>query len=147
YLNWQQDPYSNYLARFVFTEPARELRIDVDLVAEMTIINPFDFFLEDYAQKVPFGYDSILARELVPYLAAEPAGPRLQRLIAASRQSGVRTIDFLVDVNRHLQQAIRYLIRMEPGIQTCEETLTLQSGSCRDSAWLLVQLLRHLGLA
>jgi len=147
FLNWQQDPYSNYLARLVFNKPARELVIEVDLIAEMTSINPFDFFVETHAEHYPFAYDPVVAKELIPYLETLPAGPKLQGLIADLRRDGASTNDFLVEINRRVQQTVRYTIRMEPGVQTCEETLTKGSGSCRDSAWLLVQLLRHLGLA
>jgi uncharacterized protein (DUF2126 family)/transglutaminase-like putative cysteine protease len=147
FLNWQQDPYGNYLARLVFPEATPELRVEVDLVAEMTAINPFDFFIETTAEKYPFTYDPVLAKELLPYQETLPAGPRLQALVADLRKSGLRTVDYLVEINRHLHQRIQYLIRMEPGIQTPEETLTLGRGSCRDSGWLLVQVLRHLGLA
>src|SRR5262245_17289363 len=139
FLNWQQDPYSNYLARLVFPEPARELRVRVDLVAEMTAINPFDFFVEPGAEKYPFGYDPVLVLELTPYLEAAPAGPKLHQFINDVRRRDIRTVDYLVEINRHLQRLVRYVIRMEPGIQTCEETLTSASGSCRDSAWLMVQ--------
>jgi uncharacterized protein (DUF2126 family)/transglutaminase-like putative cysteine protease len=147
FLNWQQDPYSNYLARLVFGKPTPVLRVEVDLVAEMTAINPFDFFLEKAAEQWPFTYEACLAKELQPFLEAHCAGPRLQALIAELRREKLGTIDYLVEINRRVHQAVRYIIRMEPGIQTCEETLTLSSGSCRDSAWLLVQVLRHLGLA
>ena len=147
YLNWQQDPYSNHLARLVFPKPVSELRIEVDLVAEMTVINPFDFFVEEAAEKFPFRYDAILARELIPYLETEPAGPRLQALASELRGSDVRTVDYIVELNRRLHEKIRYVIRLEPGVQPCEQTLELGSGSCRDTGWLLVQLLRQLGLA
>jgi uncharacterized protein (DUF2126 family) len=147
FINWQQDPQSNYLARVVFPERVHSLSIEVGLVAEMTIINPFDFFLEDYAEKFPFSYAEGLSKELAPYLETLPAGPRLEELVESIECSPRRTMDFLVALNQRIQRMIRYLIRMEPGIQTCEETLTLLSGSCRDSAWLLVQVLRHLGLA
>ena len=147
YLNWQQDPYSNYLARLVFQEPTREFRVEVDLIAELTVINPFDFFVEDSALKYPFAYDPTLAHELTPYLATEPAGPLLKGLVAAVRRHNLVTVDYLVELNRQLHQDIKYIIRLEPGIQPCEETLTKRSGSCRDSAWLLVQLVRQLGLA
>ncbi len=113
----------------------------------MTAINPFDFFVETYAEQCPFTYDPVLAKELIPYLETLPAGPKLQSLIAELRRGKVRTNDYLVEINQRLQREVKYLIRMEPGVQTCEETLTKGSGSCRDSAWLLVQLLRHLGLA
>ena len=147
FLNWQQDPYSNYLARLVFQQEARSLKVEVDLVVEMTAINPFDFFVEPSAEKFPFVYDEALARELVPYLETLPAGPKLTELVRSLRRDGCLTNDFLVAINQRLQHEIRYLIRMEPGVQTPEETLTLGCGSCRDSAWLMVQVLRQLGLA
>ncbi len=147
FINWQQDPYSNRLARLVFPKKTRELDIEVDLVAEMTVINPFDFFLEPDAEKYPFKYDEILSRELAPYLAFDPPGPKLAQVVQEVRKSNLRTIDFLVELNSGLQKRIKYLIRMEPGVQTPEETLTKLSGSCRDTAWLLVQLLRNLGMA
>jgi uncharacterized protein (DUF2126 family)/transglutaminase-like putative cysteine protease len=147
FLNWHQDPYSNYNARLVFNEPARELVVEVDLVVEMTAINPFDFFIEACAEKYPFAYDPVVAKELIPYLETLPAGPKLQALSAELRRDEVGTIDYLVDINQRLQRAVKYIIRMDPGVQTCEETLTKGSGSCRDSAWLMVQVLRRLGLA
>ncbi len=147
FLNWQQDPYSNYLARLVFPKPTREFSIEVDLVAEMTVINPFDFFIEESAQKYPFVYEPVLAKELLPFRESGPAGPLLGALVEEVRKSDVRMEDFLVDINRRLSQQIKYLVRMEPGVQTSEETLTVGSGSCRDTGWLLVQLLRQLGLA
>ncbi|HTR68166.1 MAG TPA: transglutaminase family protein [Terriglobales bacterium] len=151
FINWQQDPYSNRLARLVFPKKTSEFSVEVDLVAELTVINPFDFFLEKYAEEYPFTYDAVLSRELIPYLEAAPPGPALQALIGEVRsdhgKEKLRSVDFLVAVNQLIQRRIKYLIRMEPGIQTPEETLALQSGSCRDSAWLQVQLLRHLGLA
>jgi len=147
FLNWQQDPYSNYLARLVFQKPVREFSVEVDLVAEMISINPFDFFIEADAEHYPFTYDPILAKELNPYLETKPAGKKLQELVRELRCDKIKTIDYLVAINQKLQKLIRYIVRLEPGIQSCEQTLTLASGSCRDSAWLLVQVLRHLGLA
>jgi uncharacterized protein (DUF2126 family)/transglutaminase-like putative cysteine protease len=147
FINWQQDPYSNRLARLVFPKKTREFAVEVDLVAEMTVINPFDFFIEKSADEFPFVYDATLSRELAPYLETAPAGPKLAALIAKSRKKNVKTIDYLVGLNQSLSGEVKYLIRLEPGLQSPEETLTLGSGSCRDSAWLLVQLLRHLGLA
>ena len=147
FINWQQDPYSNHLARLVFPKKTTEFAVEVDLVAEMTVINPFDFFLEKYAEEFPFQYDPVAKRELVPYLKKRRGGAQLDALTKESRREKIRTIDFLVEVNQLLQQRIKYLIRMEPGIQRPEKTLALRSGSCRDSAWLLVQLFRNLGLA
>ncbi len=150
FVNWQQDPQSNYLARLVFPEKTTELRIEVDLVAEMSVINPFDFFLEPYAEKFPFAYEAGAVDELAPYLAAAPEaslGPRFRDYLGAIPRTPAASVDFLVGLNQRLQHDVRYLVRLEPGVQTPEQTLALGSGSCRDSAWLLVQLLRHLGLA
>jgi uncharacterized protein (DUF2126 family)/transglutaminase-like putative cysteine protease len=149
FLNWQQDAYSNYLARLVFLKPTRDFVVEVDLIAEMVSINPFDFFVDEYATHYPFQYEESLLVELHPYLAVRESGPLLAALLRESKpaKSPIRTIDYLVELNRRLQIAIRYVIRMEPGVQNCEETLAKRSGSCRDTAWLLVQLLRHLGLA
>ena len=147
FLNWQQDPFANYLARLVLPEPTTEFKITVDLVVEMAVYNPFDFFLEPQAEHFPFAYSTEQAQELAPYLATEPLTPRLAQRLAQIDRSERRTIDFLVELNQQLSRDIRYLIRLEPGVQTPEQTLALASGSCRDSAWLLVQLLRHCGLA
>ncbi len=147
FINWQQDPQSNYLARLVFPEPTTELVVEVDLVAEMAVFNPFDFFLEPYAEQCPFSYDPATARELRPFLEVEPAGPRLSALLAKVPRGTTRTIDFLVGLNQLVSREVSYVIRLEAGVQTCEQTLDLRSGSCRDSAWLLVQIMRHLGLA
>jgi uncharacterized protein (DUF2126 family)/transglutaminase-like putative cysteine protease len=147
FLNWQQDPYGNYLARLVFPKPTRSFEVEVDLVADMTVINPFDFFVETSAETYPFFYEPDAAKELAPYLETAPAGPRLKQIVSGLRAEGIRSVDHLVAVNRRIHEAVRYLIRMEPGVQACEETLTLGSGSCRDSAWLLVQTLRQLGIA
>jgi uncharacterized protein (DUF2126 family)/transglutaminase-like putative cysteine protease len=147
FINWQQDPYSNRLARLVFPSKANEFSVEVDLVAELRVTNPFDFFLEKYGENYPFHYDPVLLRELSPYLEAQSPGLRQQAVLRQFRRDKIRTIDFLVEVNQELQRRIKYIIRMEPGIQTPEETLRIQSGSCRDSAWLMVQMLRNLGLA
>ena len=147
FVNWQQDPNGNWLARYVFPEKARELAITVDLVADMAVINPFDFFVEPFAETFPFEYPAEFAEELAPYLDAEPAGPRLSELVASLPRHRHNTVDFLVTVNQRLQREIRYLIRMETGVQAPEETLSARAGSCRDSAWLMVQVLRRLGLA
>jgi uncharacterized protein (DUF2126 family) len=147
FINWQQDPFSNYLARLVFPEKTTEFKVTVDLVAEMAVYNPFDFFLEPSAENFPFEYEPGLRHDLLPYLAKSEATPRFRELLASIDRREQRTIDFLVAINQRLQREIKYLIRMEPGVQTPEQTLANASGSCRDTGWLLVQLLRHLGLA
>jgi uncharacterized protein (DUF2126 family) len=155
FINWQQDPFSNHMARLVFPEKTRQFKVTVDLVVEMATYNPFDFFLEPHAQSWPFQYEPELQHDLQPYLAQldTPAvGPGFQAYLADLRRpthegKDIATIDKLVALNQQLQQDISYVIRLEPGVQTPETTLALRKGSCRDSAWLMVQLLRHMGLA
>ncbi len=147
FINWQQDAFSNYLARLVFQKNTKHLTVEVDVVADLTPIDPFDFFLTDEAQDYPFVYSEAEKIELAPYLLREEAGPRVKRWLKGVDVRKRYTIYFLSDLLKRLQQDIAYTVRMEPGVQTPEETLEKASGSCRDSAWLLVQILRHLGLA
>ena len=146
FVNWQQDAFSNHLARLVFPEKTQEFDVVVDLVADMRVINPFDFFLEDEAREWPFPYGDALRRELAPFLKVSP-GPLVSHYVASVSRASQPTVSFLMELNQRVQRDIHYIIRMEPGVQTSEETLRLRSGSCRDSAWLLVEILRSLGLA
>ena len=148
FVNLQQDPYGNYLARFVFPDPVTELKIEVDLVADMTVYNPFDFFVEEEADQMALRLSRDIRDDLSIYMQPEPSRARaLQALLATLDRSDAATVDLIVGLNARLQQKIDYVIRMEPGVQTPEETLEAALGSCRDSSWLLVQILRHLGLA
>ena len=147
FINWQQDPFGNFLARVDFPEKLRNFKVEVDLLTEIRVFNPFDFFLEDYAENYPFKYEASLREELAPYLEVKESEKGLLTWLKQVNQSKRGIIDFLVDINMKLNQSLAYTVRLEPGIQTCEETLKLGSGSCRDMAWLLCQALRHLGLA
>ncbi len=147
FVNYQQDAYGNWLARYVFPEPVTELKIEVDLVADMTVYNPFDFFVEDSAEFYPFSYPEDISDDLSIYLRAEPMGPRLKAFVDSVSREKTRIVDFIVHLNARLANEIGYVIRMEPGVQTPEETFETGKGSCRDTSWLLVQALRHLGLA
>ncbi|MGE3842863.1 MAG: DUF2126 domain-containing protein [Vicinamibacterales bacterium] len=147
FINWQQDPQGNFLARLTFPSPTTTLSFEVDLIAEMTVINPFDFFLEPSAEQLPFEYEGTLLEELAPFLVLPPAGDRLKAWLRSVEPSRVGTVSFLVGLNQRLQREIQYVTRLEPGVQSSDETLARASGSCRDTAWLLVQILRHLGLA
>ncbi len=147
FLNWQQDPQGNFLARVVFPEKITHFDVTVDLTADLATVNPFDFFLEPEAEDWPFVYDPILDNELAPFRRIDPPGPLLAALLAEVPRETLRTVDMLVDVNRRVQERISYIVRLEPGVWTPEQTLAAGKGSCRDSAWLLVQLLRHLGYA
>ncbi len=152
FINWQQDPFGNFLARYVFHKPCRMLKVQVDLIADMTVINPFDFFVDDSVKHFPFSYEAWLARELKPFLEISDSGPQLDAYVASLQselagKAEVVTVDYLVALNQRLQQHIGYTIRMEAGVQTPEQTLSLRTGSCRDTSWLFVQILRRLGIA
>lgn len=149
FLNWQQDAFANWQARLVFPEKTSELTVTVDVIADMVAINPFDFFLEETAQQVPFAYEPLLKADLTPYLAMPKLGEAFDAFLAKApeQSSGEATIDWLVALNSYVQQAINYTVRMEPGVQTPDETITRALGSCRDSGWLLVAMLRRLGYA
>jgi uncharacterized protein (DUF2126 family)/transglutaminase-like putative cysteine protease len=155
FINWQQDAFGNFLARLVFPNRARSLTITVGLIADMKVINPFDFFIEDWAEHVGFTYPKALAEDLKPYLRpidenGEGSGPGdlTQAWVKNfSVAPGTRTIDWLVALNRAVNADVGYSLRMEPGVQTPDHTLRTGIGSCRDSAWLLVSILRQLGLA
>lgn len=124
FINWQQDPFGNYLARVVFPKKTHKLAIEVDLVADLVTINPLDFFLEPYAEHTPFKYEPQLRKELAPYFEVQESGPKLTQWLSGIKRDKRHTVDFLVELNQHLQGDIAYAIRMEPGVQSCEETLT-----------------------
>lgn len=147
FLNWQQDPFANWQARLVFPEPTRQLSVRVDLVAQIRVFNPFDFFTEEYAAKYPFEYAPRLKHELLPYLAVTGDSPRLRAFAADFTEKDLTIVDFIVALNQYVRNHVGYVIRLEPGVQSPHETLEKKSGSCRDSAYLLVQLARCLGLA
>jgi uncharacterized protein (DUF2126 family)/transglutaminase-like putative cysteine protease len=147
FLNWQQDPHGNFQARVVVPEKTRAFEVLVDVIADLAVINPFDFFLEPEAETWPFAYDPVLAEELAPFRKLASPGPLLAARLDALDKTPRRTIDLLVELNQALSDDIAYVIRLEPGVQTPEETLKLAKGSCRDTGWLLVHMLRHLGFA
>ena len=150
FINWQQDPFGNYLARIVFPEKIDHFEVDVEVIADMVVINPFDFFIEEYAEKPGFEYDGGLLKQLVPYLEVVEEDELLEEIVAKAKKllvADMNTVDYLVAINQLVYNTLRYNIRMEPGVQSCKQTLELKSGSCRDFTWLLVQILRRLGLA
>jgi uncharacterized protein (DUF2126 family)/transglutaminase-like putative cysteine protease len=146
FVNWQQDPHGNWIARFVFPEKTTEFSVTVDFRADLEVINPFDFFVEPYAETWPFAFPDELREDLSAFVTPEEVGSHLADLLKSISHAPQNTVDFLVGLNRRLHAMIRYIVRLEPGVQTPEETLTAAAGSCRDSAWLLVQILRHIGL-
>ena len=146
-LHWQQDPFGNFIARVDFWESMPKMSIKVEITALLEPMNPFDFFLDTYAESFPFTYEDQLRKDLMPYLEVAELGPLLKQWLQKIDQTKRGTVEFLILLNQQVFQDIAYSIRMEPGIQTTEETLASAIGSCRDSGWFLVQVLRHYGLA
>lgn len=147
FVNTQQDPYGNFLTRFVFPEPVTELKIEVDLIADMTVYNPFDFFVEETAEPGPSNIPRICAPICRSIACRNRRRPPCSASSATIDRRPRNTVTFVTDLNARLQQVISYIVRMEPGVWTPEETLTNGQGSCRDSSWLLVNILRNLGFA
>ncbi|NRD20036.1 transglutaminase family protein [Winogradskyella eckloniae] len=145
FFNWQQDPFGNYVARLVFPDKTDELSVDVEIIADLKTINPFDFFIEESAEEFPFEYSETVKKELQPYLEITDNGNLLKEFLKTLDYTPRKTIYFLVHVNQMIYDYLSYNIRLDPGVQSCEETLDLKKGSCRDYAWLFVQTLRHLG--
>ena len=147
FINWQQDPQSNRLARLVFNKPTKLFALTVDLVADMTVINPFDFFLEESAETYPFEYSKQLRRELRPYFQKMPMRERFRAFFEEVDRSEQPTNLFVVGLNQLVNRSLKYSIRMDPGVYSPERLLKEGVGSCRDFAWLLVHLYRRCGLA
>ena len=135
-LNWQLDPHNNRQARLLFSGKTNEFLVDVNLVADLTPYNPFAFFLEPGVEEYPFAYTPLLAKDLEPYRYVDRAGPRLLAFLESFRGRKSGTMSLLLDLNRKVRDEIGYVTRLEPGVQTCEETFEKRSGSCRDTAWV-----------
>lgn len=146
-LHWQQDPFGNFLARVDFLGPLQTMAFQVHIQARLEPVNPFDFFIDTYAESYPFDYQAQLKKDLTSYLEVAQASPYLTEWLKQIDQTKRGTVDFLNYLNQRVYQHVAYSVRLQPGVQTAEETLQRAIGSCRDSGWLLVQVLRHLGLA
>ncbi len=151
FLNWYQDIFGNFVANVVIPERTDEFKIEVDLKADINIINPFDFFIDKAYETWPFKYDDTTANELGNYFKITENGPLLKKWIDENiTRAGIdkkNTIDLLVYLNQKLHESAQYIIRLEHGVYTPEQLFQLKQGSCRDFAWTLCQICRHLGIA
>ena len=147
FLNWQLDPHHNRRARLLFPQKTSEFVVELNLVADLSPSNPFEFLLEPGIEQYPFDYSAEQARDLQPYLSADPPGPLLLAFLEHFLGTKDGSINLLLHVNRKVRDEVGYVTRLEQGVQSCEETLEKRTGSCRDSAWLFVQILRNLGIA
>jgi len=145
WLHWQQDPLGNFMARVLMTEPVAAFSVTVDLTAEISTINPFDFFVEPEAANWPFIPEPWLAEQLLPYRRLDPLGPLLDAFLQEIPRTPRGTVEFLVNLTARVHQRVAYVQRPEPGVWDTEKLLREGCGSCRDSSWLLVQMLRRLG--
>lgn len=147
FLSWQFDPFLNQVARVIFPKKTSEFAVEVDLTVDLSPINPFEFLLDPAVEEYPFEYAPDLARDLQPNLLVDAPGNLLRTFVGTCQDQRTGTMDFLLHLNRKVRDEIDYVVRLEQGVQTSEETLQKRSGSCRDSAWLLVESLRNLGIA
>ncbi|HSI04083.1 MAG: transglutaminase family protein [Myxococcota bacterium] len=149
-IRWQQDPNGNHVAHVVFDAEVEALDVDVEIVADIRPVNPFDFWVEERCKRVPFAYSDELTHDLQPYLATGDetlaTGARFRELSAAL-PTAQETVPLLVALNTAVNKRLKYVIREEAGIWTPEETLENGRGSCRDFAVLLIALARQRGLA
>lgn len=145
WLHWQQDPLGNFMARVLTTEPVTSFSVTVEITAEIAPVNPFDFFVEPEAASWPFTPAPWLADMLLPYQRLDPLGPRFAELLADIPQERCGTVELLTSLAALVHQRIAYVKRHEPGVWDTEQVLRAGRGSCRDSSWLLVQVLRRLG--
>jgi transglutaminase-like putative cysteine protease len=151
-VHWYTDALGNRVARCLFPQPVAELRFDVELTADLAPINPFDFLLDLWSSQFPFRYPDELAIDLAPALGADPAAAAMSEWVERVKSEflstgSINTVTLLVELNLRVRREVAYIVREEAGVQAPEETLALAAGSCRDSAWLLTQALRQLGLA
>lgn len=142
-----QDPYGNTETRINFNNRISQFEINVVIVASIEPVNPFQFFIESYASHYPFIYRAADQRPLALYMEVSKAGPLLESWIARLDFPSTEIVDFIAHINRSVYRDIHYHERIEPGVQTAEQSLERRTGSCRDSAWLLVQILRQFKLA
>ena len=145
WLHWQQDPLGNFMARVLVTQPVTAFSVTVDLTAEISTVNPFDFFVEPEAATWPFTPEPWLAEQLLPYRRLDPLGPLLDAFLQEIPRTPRGTVEFLVNLTARVHQRVAYVQRPEPGVWDTEKLLREGCGSCRDSSWLLVQMLRRLG--
>lgn len=146
-IDWLRDSFDNHLARLSFDRPIPGLSVDIGLKLEVTEVAPFELPVDASALFYPFEYRQHLHAGLAPYLQVAESGSLLRGWLQRTDCRRRFTLNFLADLAGRVRSEIDYCVRMQPGVQSCEQTLLLGSGSCRDSAWLLVQILRHLGLA
>ena len=154
-IQWRHDPFANQTAEVRFADKTDLFRVSValsvDLSVDLTIdhqTNPsVDFSLTSESERLPLNYTPQLIRELAAYRHTQAAGSLFQQYLGTIERHDMRTAALVVMLNQKLHRDIRYRIRKEHGVQTPEQTLQEGSGSCRDSGWLLVQLLRHCGFA
>ncbi len=147
WLNWLRDPLENYVGRLDFPEPVTRLGLDVELIAELEPMNPFDFLVEPYAAEYPFDYPKQLQKELAPYLAAPASGARLDAWLDALDPRLGYIMDFLRQVNSRVNASVPRVLPADSGAIDLEATLASGTGSSRAVAWLATLALRDLGMA
>lgn len=144
---WYQDIYGNFIGKLNMFEKTDYLSLEINFLAEIKSINPFNFLVDSHIEKYPFYYTKQEKKELSSFLEIDESSNLLINWVNKNVYNNIYITDFLVSLNQQLASEIKYITRLEEGIQTCEETLRTKKGSCRDTTVLLIQILRHYGLA
>ena len=147
FLNWLRDPFENHLARLDLPEPVRHFTLDLEILAELQPVNPFDFLTEPYAANHPFDYPEQLARDLAPYLLQPATGPATRAWLAALDRTETPTIERLTALNQCVGETLAAADVDTPGSVDTDAVLAAGTGSPRALAWLLTVALRHCGIA
>ncbi|MGI9212205.1 MAG: transglutaminase family protein, partial [Methylococcaceae bacterium] len=158
FLNWVRDPFENYIARLDLPEPVASLGLTVELLADLTPINPFDFLTEPEAAHYPFDYSEQTRKELAPYLNMPPPGSRLTAWLKRLDRSPGYIVEVLSRINKTVHEQVKRLgldwSPAFPGMESStvggialEEVLISGGFSPWQAAWLLTLTCRHLGLA
>lgn len=144
---WSEDIIGNHVAKCIFSTPSDILDIRTVLEVSLGEKNPFAFIVDEYAENYPFAYRPYEQNGLQYYLQVQEQGELFTQWVARFSPLSMYVVSMLREVANAIAMEIRYEKRHEPGYLPAEQTLAEKQGSCRDTAWLLMQTLRALGLA
>jgi transglutaminase-like putative cysteine protease len=152
-VRWHRDAEDNSVAIASFDEPTSHLLIESTVFVHQFNQVPLDFLVADYATDFPFTHPPEDAAVLAPYMQAAP-GPHAERTRVDewAREvwhpgQRIQTAALLQRLASLIERTVSYERRDEPGVQAAESTLSLGTGSCRDSALLFMQVARSWGFA
>jgi len=150
--NQRLDMEGNLFQQIWFGEPTNRFEINVHLDLTVSSLNPFEFIIsKDFEKLGPngeltFHYSDEQKQFLWPFLNHTDS-PQINGLAKNIKQGSNGIVTYLVELTAHLHGMCDYIVRENPGIWPPEKTLSERQGSCRDLAWLLINMLRGEGIA